>query len=69
MSSGRAVDLSDDGVVDVVAGLVTMILRVVSLGGEGVAELDGGAEEGAGLADRFVSASEVFWPGAVAVSK
>lgn len=68
MSSRGITEVDEDGVVDLFAGGVGVLAGVGALGGEGVAEFDGGGEEGAGLADGLVSAAEGLGPGAVAVS-
>jgi hypothetical protein len=69
VSSRGIAEVGEDGVVDLFAGGVGVLAGVVALGGEGVAEFDGGGEERAGLADRLVSIAEGLVPGAVAVSQ
>src|SRR5450631_4642912 len=63
------VKAGDEFVVDLGAADLAFGAGVLALGEEGGAELDGGLEEGAGLADRLVLAVHDFGPGAVAVAE
>ncbi len=69
MSSRERSEFTDERGVDAETVVVFVVFGVVSLGGEGVAEFDAGSEEGAGLADRFVAASQVFGSGAASIAQ
>ena len=59
MSSAGVVESLKEAVVDLLATGLAFGRGVVALGLEGGSELDGGDEEGAGLADRLVVAVKI----------
>ena len=63
------VEAGDEFVVDLGAADLAFGAGVLALGEQGGAELDGGREVGAGLADRLVLAVHDFGSGAVAVAE
>jgi hypothetical protein len=63
------VESGEQSVEDLLAAELSFVGGVVALGLQGGAELDGGLEEGAGLADRFEVAVQPDRSGAVAVAE
>ena len=63
------VESLEEAVEDLLPADLSFVVGVVSLGLQGGSELDGGDEEGAGFADRFVVAVEFGRAGAVAVAE
>ena len=69
VSSAALVEALEEAVEDALPAELAFALGVVALGLEGGAELDGGDEEGAGLADGLEVAVHLDGPGAVAVAE
>ena len=69
MSGCVLVESGEQSVEDLLAAELSFVDGVVALGPQGGAELDGGLEEGAGLADRLEVAVQPDWSGAVAVAE